>query len=175
MIAGTTTPITKYATNIGILVEASVIGAISEFNPKPPNVNGTLNPKNNVAIGAATTAAIIGGNASLGFANRLGNCTLGVMTPWAMFAPISFCRHEITVKPTNWAVVPINAAPADSGSSITATASAADEAGAIKKIDQASETHIDPSNGFTFIDSAIKALSQFKAGVVTLAKAKADN
>ncbi len=56
-----------------MLVDAKLSGAMNELRPKPPNVYGTLKPKNNVAIGAATMADSIDGIANRGFANRLGN------------------------------------------------------------------------------------------------------
>lgn len=62
-----------YAMNMFMLVDAKFSGAMNEFKPRPPNVYGTLKPKNMVAIGAATTAAVIEGIASRGFASKFGN------------------------------------------------------------------------------------------------------
>lgn len=151
---------------------AKLMGAIKEFKPNPPSSYGTLKPSMETAIGAETMAAINGGMAIWGCRRRFGNWILGVMTPWAMFAPKLFCRQVISKKPTNWAVVPTKAAPADSGSRVKAMARAAEEAGVIKNKPQVKEMTAAPKTGLTCMDWAMNLLTANSAGVVTEARPK---
>ena len=62
------------------------------------------------------------------------------------------------------------AAAEETGSSISATANAAEEAGVIKNKAQTTEMQTEPSTGLTAIDLAINPLTAIKAGVTTAAR-----
>ena len=72
-----------------------------------------------VASGAQTAAETTDGTKRYGLIKILGNWTLGVTNPWAILAPRLFCRQDIAVKATNWAVVPIKAAAEETAEEVT--------------------------------------------------------